>query len=501
MPTLIRPPDNTDVTSYMRLLFLRAERDIINEIKRKRASGYVDYAEVAALERIQKILQELVDESWNYVPKMIEKIFYHSEKDAAGYTNARSIIGGSLSAAQLSIAEQLSNNLLGEIGEAAAGAYESAQKVFTIARLENDPFRKEALQAVLKKEAEGKPWITGSKAFVQEMENQGIPVFVDKRGRKWSMQDYGNMAVRTTARQAQVAALLTADDYDLWQIVKIGSTCPVCAPLEGRVYSKSGTNPDYPPLTVAFGKIDPAGSNDLTNTYLNIHPNCLHDLVRYTTIGKSAERIQKDKDFSSIEKNPISRDPRTKKQVEAYREKQRNRQQLYRDMRQHKAYRAVLGKDIPKDFAKFRDLKYNDPEKWEYTKGLKEYLEKYPSSNKKYYNVGRDLKKLGMHNIGDPLSPQKKQAFILPEGNRDPYHIMHRMMERQITDDDIRGYMNNAHCMFSQWGGKRQVFYSSSGVCVITKSGDDWIYKTAWNKTDFDESTEKILEVIRKNGL
>ena len=457
MPTLIRPPDNTDVTSYMRLLFLRAERDIINEIKRKRASGYVDYAEVAALERIQKILQELVDESWNYVPKMIEKIFYHSEKDAAGYTNARSITGGSLSAAQLSIAEQLSNNLLGEIGEAAAGAYESAQKVFTIARLEDD--------------------------------------------RKWSMQDYGNMAVRTTARQAQVAALLTADDYDLWQIVKIGSTCPVCAPLEGRVYSKSGTNPDYPPLTVAFGKIDPAGSNDLTNTYLNIHPNCLHALVRYTTIGKSAERIQKDKDFSSIEKNPLSRDPRTKKQVEAYREKQRKRQQLYRDMKQHKEYRAVLGKDIPKDFAKFRDLKYNDPEKWEYAKGLKEYLEKYPSSNKKYYNVGCDLKKLGMHNIGDPLPPQKKQAFILPEGKRDPYHIMHRMMERQITDDDIRGYMNNAHCMFSQWGGKRQVFYSSSGVCVITKNGDDWIYKTAWNKTDFDESTDTILEVIRKNGL
>ena len=57
MPTLIRPPDHADVTSYMRLLFLRAERDIINEIKRKRTSGYVDYAEVAALERIQKILR------------------------------------------------------------------------------------------------------------------------------------------------------------------------------------------------------------------------------------------------------------------------------------------------------------------------------------------------------------------------------------------------------------------------------------------------------------
>ena len=139
----------------------------------------------------------------------------------------------------------------------------------------------------------------------------------------------------------------------------------MCAPLEGRVYSKSGTNPDYPPLTVAFGKVDPAGADDLSNTYLNIHPNCLHALVKYTTIGKSAERIPKDKDFSSIEKNPLNRDPRTKKQIAAYREKERNRQKLLRDMKQHKEYRAILGNDIPKDFAKFRELKYNNAEKWD----------------------------------------------------------------------------------------------------------------------------------------
>jgi hypothetical protein len=61
----------------------------------------------------------------------------------------------------------------------------------------------------------------------------------------------------------------------LYQIVKIGSTCPLCAVYEGRVYSKSGTDPHYPPLARAFGKIDPAGSDDLSNTFLNIHPNCL----------------------------------------------------------------------------------------------------------------------------------------------------------------------------------------------------------------------------------
>ncbi|RHN99885.1 minor capsid protein [Clostridium sp. AM22-16AC] len=364
MATKIRPPKKADVTALLRNLFLRTEQELIREITRKRAAGHVEYAEVAALDRVQKILQNMVDTSWSYVPVMIEKIFYHSDKDAAGYTNARTITG-TRSVTQIAIMEQLANNLQGELMEMAGTAKRSVENVFTIARLENDPYRKLALEQILRQEAAGKPWIKSSQDLVKELETNGITGFTDKAGRKWSMQAYGNMAVRTTARQAEVAALLTSDEYDLWQITTVGTTCPVCAPLEGRVYSKSGTNPDYPPLTVAFGKIDPYGSNDLSNTYLNIHPNCLHSLVKYTTIGKSAEQIQKDKNFSSVEKNPLSRDPRTKKQIAAYREKEKNRQKLLRDMKQHKEYRAILGNDIPKDFAKFRELKYNNAEKWD----------------------------------------------------------------------------------------------------------------------------------------
>lgn len=359
----ILPSDRADVTAYMRMLFLRTEQEIINVINRKRSVGYVDYAEVAALERVQKILQGMIDQSWAYVPTMIEKIFYHSDKDASGYSNARKMTE-TFSAPRIAIIQQLTDNLLGELTEASETAYESVRKVYTIARLEADPFRETALKQVLRKEAAGTPWINSSQAMVQEMQNKGITAFVDKAGRKWSLQSYGNMAVRTTARQAQVAALLTADDYDLWQIVKVGSTCKVCAALEGRVYSKSGMNPDYPPLSLAFGKVDPDGADDLTNTYLNIHPNCLHSLVKYTTIGKTEKQIQKDKDFSNPEKNPIDRDPRTKKQIKAYREKERNRRRLLADMRQHKEYSAALGKEVPKDFDKFREMKYNKKEKW-----------------------------------------------------------------------------------------------------------------------------------------
>lgn len=146
----IRPPKTRDAAAFMRMLFLRTEQELINEINRKRRAGLVEYAEAASLERVQQILQGMVDESWDYVPKMVETIFYHSDKDAAGYRNARV-----LTAAQTDIVQQLSNNLLGELTEASETAFKSVQKLYTIARLEADPFREAALKEVLSQEAAG----------------------------------------------------------------------------------------------------------------------------------------------------------------------------------------------------------------------------------------------------------------------------------------------------------------------------------------------------------
>lgn len=229
MAKLIRPPDTARVAAFMRMLFLRTEQELIREITRKRQAGLVDYAETAALERVQRILQNMVDESWDYVPKMVETIFSQSGKAVAGYRNARV-----LTSSQTAIVQQLSNNLLGEIVEASETAYESVKTIYTIARLEADPYRKMALSQVLRQQASGGSWKKSSAELIREMQNTGVTAFVDKSGRRWSLQSYGNMAVRTTARQAEVAALLTADDYDLWQIVKIGSTCPLCAALSVR---------------------------------------------------------------------------------------------------------------------------------------------------------------------------------------------------------------------------------------------------------------------------
>lgn len=141
--------------------------------------------------------------------------------------------------------------------------------------------------------------------FVEALRREGVTAFVDKAGRNWSLHTYGSMVLRTTSRQAEGLAVLTADpEHDLYKISSHGTTCPLCAPYEGRVYSKSGQSPDFPPLSTAFGKVDPNGPDTLANTWLNIHPNCLHVLLPWTPAGRTPEEIQKIKDFSNPSKNP-----------------------------------------------------------------------------------------------------------------------------------------------------------------------------------------------------
>lgn len=280
MPPINRAPNEKELEKLIQI-FLKAETDIINEIGRLRSSGLIDYGAVAALERVQQILYSLENDCWDYVPKMIEKQFYVRvpearriiepvEKHIAGYENAQV-----LTSDQYNVIDKLVSNLMGEITEAGLTVMNTLQNAL-IGRPEADVFRRTGLEVTASMEATGQGVYKTLPEFIQVLRREGVTAFVDKAGRNWSLHTYGSMVLRTTSRQAEVLAVLTADpDQDLYQISSHGTTCEICAPLEGRVYSRSGTDPDFPPLAIAFGKVDPAGPDDLANTWLNIHPNCL----------------------------------------------------------------------------------------------------------------------------------------------------------------------------------------------------------------------------------
>ena len=370
MPTLNRAPNDRELEKLI-ALFLRAETAIINEIGRLRSEGLIDYGAVAALERVQAILREMENDAWTYSRPMIEKQFYvaHPEarrvqgesltKHIRAYNNA-----AALTAEQHAIIDQLVANLMGEITDASVTVMATVQSAL-IGRIEPDVYRRVGLEQVALRQATGQGVYRQLPQFVEALRREGVTAFVDKAGRRWSLHTYGSMVSRTTSRQAEVLATLTADpEQDLYRISVNGTTCGICAPYEGRVYSKSGTNPDYPPLAAAFGKQDPAGPDTLANTWLNLHPQCQHSLAAWSPIGRSDKEIQDIKNFSSFEKNPPSIDPRTEKQIKAYRAKEKARAQWLREYRTWERYRMTVGDPIPKTFATFQKHKAADDEKW-----------------------------------------------------------------------------------------------------------------------------------------
>lgn len=372
MPTLQRAPNEKELEKLISI-YLKAETDIINEIGRLRSRGLVDYHAVAALERVQTILRKLENDAWEYVPKMIEKQFYvrvpearkalevpeTAAKHAAGYMNAAALTGE-----QMNLVQMLTQQLMGEITDAAMTAMATIQSAI-LGRVEPDVYRRVGLEQVAAMQATGKGVNAAVPGFVEALRREGITAFVDRAGRRWSLHTYCSMVTRTTSRQAEIAAVLSADpEQDLYKISSHGTTCAICAPYEGRVYSRSGTDPDFPALADAFGKIDPSGPDNLANTYLNIHPNCLHVLLPWTTAGRTPEEIQKIKDFSNPQKNPYSVDPRSQKQIEAYRKKETARRHWLERYRQWERYRMTLGDKVPKTYQTFERHKLANDDKY-----------------------------------------------------------------------------------------------------------------------------------------
>lgn len=380
MAPRIAPPSRNAAAQALLELYQSTERRIIQEIARKRTQGYVDYAELAALRRVRKTIQQMVDKSAKYVPLAIEHEFYKGEEAKKGYRNALGMTEGA--AERDRVAEQLVDNLMGEVQEMAQTAYQSAEAQ-VLGRVDPGAYRQSVLRGAIVSETMGRGSLSTVEEVMRNLQAAGITAFVDKAGREWSLSAYGAMAVRTTVRQAQVSAVLTADDHDLWKIKEIGSTCRLCATYEGRVYSKSGMNPNYPPLAAAFGKMDPAGPNDLSNTFLNIHPGCLHSLTKWTEDYKTDEEIRQAREFSSFETNPKTNDPRTEKQIEAYRNKERQRAAYRRDVKQFERYTKAGIEDFPKSMATFLKHKQADDDKYkawlaEYRKAEKPQKPKVP---------------------------------------------------------------------------------------------------------------------------
>ncbi|QPK81122.1 hypothetical protein G7Y41_08795 [Schaalia sp. ZJ405] len=125
---------------------------------------------------------------------------------------------------------------------------------------------------------------------LQEFASRGIKSFMDKSGRRWRIDSYAEMAVRTGAMRAMrhgYDQTLTNSGLDLVMVTGHAYTCSKCAPWQGSILSLTGQTPTGTNLLPST--IDPDqkvrvrvdGTMDQAKAEGLFHPNCEHSYSLY----------------------------------------------------------------------------------------------------------------------------------------------------------------------------------------------------------------------------
>lgn len=163
----------------------------------------------------------------------------------------------------------------------------------------------------------------------------------------------------------------------------------------------------------------------------------------------------------------------------------------YTDKKQHDLYKEVLGGEVPRAFADFQELKYNNTDSWENLKAFYKYKLDNPKANKSHFEMKKDLEQLGI-----------KGKIRVPAAEIDLNNIgfddNHINAERNhnITKDEAIELIRNSKLSISKWNGMYENYYGVDGAIYVKT--DENIIRTCYKKDEFKGDPEKIREVILK---
>lgn len=135
--------------------------------------------------------------------------------------------------------------------------------VRSVGREADDVFRRVVIEQSALGAAAGDARRDVTRRAVADLQAHGVTAFRDRAGRRWSLERYANMAVRTTTREAvSIATDHRMQDHglDLVTMSRHASDDEPCKSWEGRTFSRSGASSRYPPVPM----------------WPPWHPNCRH---------------------------------------------------------------------------------------------------------------------------------------------------------------------------------------------------------------------------------
>ena len=317
----------------------------------------------SVLKQLERLMKELEAETGQYISTEIPRQYKKALDDTYAYfkrNNLQMKRPDMFSHIHSDAVSELANEMRYHINQGISIAGRRVMRYLDTAK--DNALRQAGLRSAALKAAAGQTVADMQKDLMQRLANDGfltVQYGTGKRAYQVRLDSYAAMVARSTTREAGNLARenqLAENGYDLMIMTEHYPTCEACAVLQGRVYSISGRDKRFPPLSRAF----PSG-------YRNVHPNCRHVMTYWIEEMQSPEEIR----AALARSNAPFTDNRSDEEIALYSKQQADSRRMRADRSQFERYRQRLGEDAPKSFHTFRRIKNADGQKW------KEMQEKY----------------------------------------------------------------------------------------------------------------------------
>lgn len=163
-------------------------------------------------------------------------------------------------------------NVGGNVGELTRALDASWNVELRHMRRDADDIYRAIVEAAMNdRESNGESVRSAMQKALNQFAEQGITGFTDKAGRRWGLEEYTDMAMRTAMQRASMQATIDSMVNYGWDLCFVNAhmgACPLCQKWQGVIMSLTGKTPDYPTLQEAMDE----GL---------FHPNCAHILQIY----------------------------------------------------------------------------------------------------------------------------------------------------------------------------------------------------------------------------
>ena len=345
--------------------YQKAQKKLVEIIKRKQAYGSAAAYERSLLRQIQKELKKLKKSSKALVEQLIKENYktgLQSLIDDLLQDNTAPKLFNMFSRLNISQIELITQNANIDLNKA----------INIVGRRMQDAVREAGIEATAEKLTTGQTVREMHKNLEKKLEQQNLTAVEYANGTKMPIEKYAETVARSTTAETQnKAKVIQGQDwgYDLVRFTEHSPTCEVCSMYQGRVYAltKEAANGKYKGSKGQALHFPYLYDTALISGYSTIHPNCRH---RLSVLPAGAYTAAEMEEFSRKSMQPFE-DMRSDKERKAYAQEQAVKRKRNESRKQYEKIKTALPNDAPKTFAAFVKMKSAKSER--YKELLKDY--------------------------------------------------------------------------------------------------------------------------------